>query len=78
MIMKKIILGILIILCISLSGCAYHGANQDSPTDIKIIDGEESNFIMKIDDTVVDITWENNDILLLCKKEIILWKLRKN
>ena len=61
MIMKKIILGILIILCISLSGCAYHGTKQDSPTDIKIIDGEESNFIMKIDDTVVDITWENND-----------------
>jgi len=61
MIMKKIILGILIILCISLSGCAYHGTKQDSPTDIKIIDGEESNFIMKIDDTVVDITWEKND-----------------
>ena len=61
MIMKKIIIGILIILCISLSGCAYHGANQDSPIVINKTDGEEGTFIMKIDDTIVDATWENND-----------------
>ena len=71
--MKKIIFIILIIIAFSLSGCSYfYGNNNNYSSDLlntnetenqEYIDdlgGDESVFVMKIDDTIVDITWENN------------------
>ena len=72
--MKKIILILLIAVAFSLSSCSWTNSNQgnDSNSSIRIdddnnqggidkTDSKERAFTMKIDDTVVDITWENND-----------------
>ena len=71
--MKKIILVILIIIGLNFSGCSIFCGNQNNNlnnsvetsenNNQEIIDetgSEESVFVMKIDDTIVDITWENN------------------
>ena len=72
--MKKIILILLIAVAFSLSSCSWTNSNQgnDSNSSIRIdddnnqggidkTDSKERAFTIKIDDTVVDITWENND-----------------
>ena len=71
--MKKIILVVLIIIGLNFSGCSIFSGNQNNNlnnsvetsenNNQEIIDemgSEESAFVMKIDDTIVDITWENN------------------
>ena len=72
--MKKIIFIILIIIAFSLSGCSYfYGNNNNYSSDllntnetenqenIDDLGGEESVFVMKIDNISVDITWDNNN-----------------
>ena len=68
--MKKIIIAILIIIGFSLLGCSNNNNNlsdlnktneTENPKNTGEMDSEESIFVMKIDDIVVDITWEKND-----------------
>ena len=72
--MKKIISVLLISVAFSLSSCSWNRSNQgnnsssstqtnkDSNQDtVDKTDSKESAFLMKIDDTIIDITWENND-----------------
>jgi uncharacterized lipoprotein NlpE involved in copper resistance len=63
--MKKIIFAILIIIGFSLLGCSNNNNLSDldktNETENPKDTGEESIFIMKIDNIVVDITWEKND-----------------
>ena len=72
--MKKLIIIILIIISFNFLGCSFFGISQNnnlsdiartSETNnqeiIEEITNEEKTFIMKIDNTVVDITWENNN-----------------
>lgn len=64
--MKKIIFAILIIIGFSLLGCSNNNNNlsdldKTNETENLKNTGEESIFVMKIDNIVVDITWEKND-----------------
>ena len=68
--MKKIFLAILIIIGFSLLGCSNNNNNlsdldktneTENPKKTGEMDSEESIFVMKIDNIVVDITWEKND-----------------
>lgn len=68
--MKKIIFAILIIICFSLLGCSNSKNNlsdldktneTENPKNTSEMDSEESIFVMKIDNIVVDITLEKND-----------------
>lgn len=68
--MKKIIFTIFIIIGFSLLGCSNNNNNlsdldktneTESQKNTGEMDSEESNFVMKIDDIVVNITWEKND-----------------
>ena len=64
--MKKIIFAILIIISFSLLGCSNNNNNlsdldKTNETENLKNTGEESIFVMKIDNIVVDITWEKND-----------------
>lgn len=68
--MKKIIFAILIIIGFSLLGCSNNnnslsGLDKTNETENQKntgeMDSEESIFVMKIDNIVVDITWEKND-----------------
>ncbi len=68
--MKKIIFAILIIICFSLLGCSNNNKNlsdldktneTENPKNTGDMDSEENIFVMKIDNVVVDITWEKND-----------------
>ena len=68
--MKKIIFAILIIIGFSLLGCSNNNnylsyldkTNEtESQKNTGEMDSEESIFVMKIDNIVVNITWEKND-----------------
>ncbi len=68
--MKKIIFTILIFIGFSLLGCSNNNNNlsdldktneTEDQKNTGEMDSEESVFVMKIDDIVVDITWEKND-----------------
>ncbi len=64
--MKKIIFIILIIIGFSMLGCSNNNNNlsdldKTNETENLKKTGEESIFVMKIDNIVVDITWEKND-----------------
>ena len=68
--MKKIIFAILIIIGFSLLGCSNNNNNlsdldktneTENPKITGEMDSEESIFVMKIDNIVVNITWEKND-----------------
>ena len=68
--MKKIIFTIFIIFGFSLLGCSNNNNNlrdldktieTENPKNTGEMDSEESVFVMKIDNIVVDITWEKND-----------------
>ena len=68
--MKKIFFAILIIISFSLLGCSNNNNNlsdldktneTENQKNTGEMDSEESIFVMKIDDIVVDITWEKND-----------------
>ena len=68
--MKKIIFAILIFIGFSLLGCSNNNNNlndldktneTENQKNTGEMDSEESIFVMKIDDIVVDITWERND-----------------
>ena len=68
--MKKIIFAILIIIGFSLLGCSNNNNNlsdldktneTESQKNTGEMNSEESIFVMKIDNIVVDITWEKND-----------------
>ena len=68
--MKKIIFAILIFIGFSLLGCSNNNNNlndldktneTESQKNTDEMDSEENIFAMKIDDIVVDITWEKND-----------------
>ena len=68
--MKKIIFTIFIIIGFSLLGCSNNNNNlsdldktneTENPKNTGEMDSEESIFVMKIDNIVVNITWEKND-----------------
>ena len=68
--MKKIIFTIFIIIGFSLLGCSNNNNNlsdldktneTENPKNTGEMDSEESVFVMKIDNIVVNITWEKND-----------------
>ncbi len=68
--MKKIIFTIFIIIGFSLLGCSNNNDNlsdldktneTENPKNTGEMDSEESIFVMKIDNIVVNITWEKND-----------------
>jgi uncharacterized lipoprotein NlpE involved in copper resistance len=68
--MKKIIFAILIIIGFSLLGCSNNNNNlsdldktneTENSKNTGEMDSEESVFVMKIDNIVVNITWEKND-----------------
>ena len=68
--MKKFIFAILIIIVFSLLGCSNNNNNlsdldktneTENPKNTSEMDSEEGIFVMKIDNIVVDITWEKND-----------------
>ena len=68
--MKKIIFTILIFIGFSLLGCSNNNNNlsdldktneTESQKNTGEMDSEESIFVMKIDNIVVNITWEKND-----------------
>ena len=68
--MKKIIFTILIFIGFSLLGCSNNNNNlsdldktneTENSKNTGEMDSEESIFVMKIDNIVVNITWEKND-----------------
>ena len=68
--MKKIIFAILIFIGFSLLGCSNNNNNlsdldktneTENQKNTGEMNSEESIFVMKVDDIVVDITWEKND-----------------
>jgi len=68
--MKKIIFTIFIIIGFSLLGCSNNNNNlsdldktneTENPKNTGEMDSEEGIFVMKIDNIVVNITWEKND-----------------
>ena len=68
--MKKIIFTIFIIIGFSLLGCSNNNNSlsdldktneTENPKNTGEMDSEESIFVMKIDNSVVNITWEKND-----------------
>lgn len=72
--MKKLIIIILIIISFNFSGCSFFSISQNNNSSdiarisetnnqeiIEEITNEEKTFIMKIDNTIVDITWEDNN-----------------
>lgn len=68
--MKKIIFIIFIIIGFSLLGCSNNNDNlsdldktneTENPNNTGEMDSEDSIFVMKIDNIVVNITWEKND-----------------
>ncbi len=68
--MKKIIFSIFIIIGFSLLGCSNNNDNlsdldktneTENPNNTGEMDSEDSIFVMKIDNIVVNITWEKND-----------------
>lgn len=68
--MKKIIFTIFIIIGFSLLGCSNNNDNlsdldktneTENPNNTGEMDSEDSIFVMKIDNIVVNITWEKND-----------------
>ena len=68
--MKKIIFTIFIIIGFSLLGCSNNNNNlsdldktneTENPKNTGEMDSEVSIFVMKIDNIIVNITWEKND-----------------
>ena len=69
--MKKIISVLLIAVAFSLSSCSWNSSNQGNNSSSSTqtnrddkqdkTDSKESALLMRIDDAIIDISWENND-----------------